>query len=254
MFTVVGWTQSQDSAVLVPVAALADPHVRVSGNDIIVPGEQPNQPPLNALVGMYALGPNLTRGQLISPSLRRLLNPEISPLDIGAEPASPTPWNDLRFNPIMLDPEEALDAQAAENGAGATRATILAWLADKAIEPVTGDIRSVRVTNTTTLVANAWTNGALTFDQSLPAGRYSIVGGRFVSAGMQAWRCVFVGYQWRPGAIGYDTDSEVENAAFRYGGLGSWGEFNHNTPPTIDFLSNSADTSQTGVLDLIKLS
>jgi hypothetical protein len=253
MFTLIGYTESQDSAVLVNVAALADPHVRVSGDDIIIPGEQPGNPALNSLIGAYALGPNLTRAQLLSPSLRRLLNPEIAPLDIAAEPSSPTAFIDLRFNPILLDPEEALNAQAAEDGAGATRATILAWLADKLIEPISGDIRSVRVTNASTLVANAWTNGALTFDQTLPAGRYAIVGGRFVAAGLQAWRCVFVGYQWRPGAIGYDTASEVEHAAFRHGALGSWGEFNHNTPPTIDFLSNSADTSQTGVLDLVKL-
>jgi len=247
MFTLIGWTESQDSAALVNIAALADPHVRVSGDDIVVPADIPT------LVGAYALGPNVTRCQLQSPSLRRILNPEISPLDIAVEPSTPTPWIDLRFNGIKLDPEEALNALGAEDGAGATRVTALAWLADKNIEPIAGDIRSVRVTNTSTLTANAWTNGALTFDQSLPAGKYAIVGGRFISTGLQAWRLVFVGYTWRPGAIGYDTASEVEHSAFRYGGMGIWGTFNHNTPPTVDYLSNSADTSQTGVLDLIKI-
>jgi hypothetical protein len=254
MFTLIGWTESQDSAALVNVAALADPHVRVSGDDIIVPGEQPGQAALTQLIGAYALGPNTTRAQLVSPSLRRVLNIELGPIDVGAEPAVPTPFIDLRMSPIVLDAEEALNAQAAEDAAGAARSTVLAWLADKPIEITRGDIRSVRVTNTTTLVANAWTNGALTFDQTLPAGRYQIVGGRFVSAGLQAWRCLFVGYQWRPGAIGYDVVSDVDHVAFRMGGLGIWGEFNHNTPPTIDFLSNSADTSQAGILDLIKIS
>lgn len=248
MFTLIGYTESQDSAVLVNVAALADQHVRINGDDIIVP------PEVSLIVGAYALGPNLTRAQLVSPSLRRFLNYEIAPVDIAAEPVSPTPWIDLRDHPIPLDPEEALDAQAAEDGAGATRGTILVWLASEAVQPVAGDIRTVRVTNTTTLVANAWTNGALTFDQSLPAGEYAIVGARFVSAGLQAFRAVFVGYQWRPGAIGYDTASEVEHEAFRMGKFGTWGTFRHNTPPTVDFLSNSADTSQTGELDLIKIS
>jgi len=248
MFSLVGWTESQDSAVLVNVAALADPHIRVNGDDVIVPAE------INNLVMAYGLGPNLTRIQLVSPSLRRVLNPEISPVDIAAEPTFPTPLVDWRANPIQLDPEEALDAQAAEDGAGATRATVLAWLADKAIAPVQGDIRPTRATNTTTLVANAWTNGALTFADQLPAGRYQAVGGRFFSAGLQAWRLVFVGYTWRPGAIGCDTAADPDDRTFRAGNFGVWGEFNHNTPPTVDFLSNSADTSQIGVLDLIKIS
>jgi len=247
MFTLVGWTESQDSAVLVNVAALAAPHIRVNLDDVIIPSEVP------LLVATYALGPNLTRAQLVSPSLRRLLNYEISPVEIAAEPLSPTAWVDMRDHPIPLDPEEALNAQAAEDGAGATRATILAWLADKAITPIVGDIRSTRVTNATTLVANAWTNGALTFADQLPAGRYACVGARFFGAGLQAFRMLFVGYTWRPGAIGFDTAADVDPFEFRCGRFGVWGEFNHNTPPTVDFLSNSADTSQIGVLDLIKL-
>jgi hypothetical protein len=248
MFSLVAWSESQDSAVLVNVAALADPHIRVNGDDVIVPTD------LQALVGAYAVGLNVTRAQLVSPSLRRYLNFEIAPFDLATEPVVPTAFIDLRRNPIILDPEEALDAQAAENGAGAIRSTIFAWLADKALEPVTGDIRTVRVTNASTLAASAWTNGALTFDQTLPAGEYAVVGGRFVSAGLQGWRCVFVGQQWRPGAIGYDLDNDIEHPAFRYGQMGVWGTFRHNTPPTIDFLSVSADTSQTGELDLMKIS
>jgi hypothetical protein len=37
------------------------------------------------------------------------------------------------------------------------------------------------------------------------------------------------------------------------GQLGEWGTFSHNTPPTVDFLSLSADTSQTVDLDLIMI-
>ena len=247
MFTLIGWTESQDSAVLVNVAALADPHVRVSGDDVIVPADVPR------IATVYASGLNIDRAQLISPSLRRILNLEISPLDVALEPTFPTPLLDLRFNTIGLDPEEALDAQAAEIGAGATRCTILCWLADKNIEVISGDIRSTRATNTTALVANAWTNGALTFTDTLPAGKYAVVGGRFFSAGLQAWRLVFVGYTWRPGAIGADTVADPDRDLFRYGNFGVWGTFNHNTPPTVDFLSASADTSQIGVLDLIKI-
>lgn len=253
MFTLVGWSASIDSAVLAPLAAIPDPHVRVNGSDIIVPGPQPNSPPLNALVGAFGIGVNITRLQLQSPSLRRILYEEVSPVNIAVLPVTVPPFMDARFTPPILDPEEALDAYIAESGAGATRVSAFAWLADQAIEPVRGDIRTVRVTATTTLTAFQWTNAQLTFDQALPAGRYQIVGGRMESAGLLAWRCVIVGGLWRPGAIGFAAASAVERDAFRYGGMGVWGEFNHNTPPTIDFFSGTADTSEAGELDLIKV-
>ena len=37
MFTMIGYSESQDSSSLVNVAALVDPHVRVVGDDIVVP-------------------------------------------------------------------------------------------------------------------------------------------------------------------------------------------------------------------------
>lgn len=247
-FSLVGWTQSVDTAgVLTPIAALADQSVRVNGNDIIVPTGLQN------LIAAYALGAAITRAQLVSPSLRRYLNPEIAPVDINILPTPPIGLMQLWDNPILLDAEEALDANYAENGAGAQRGTILGWLADGPIEPVTGDIRTVRVTATTTLVANAWTNGAIAFDQSLPAGTYQMVGARFFSTGLQAFRAVFVGGVWRPGAIGMATAQQDDPDIFRYGKLGSWGTFKHNTPPTFDWLSNSADTAETGALDLVKI-
>lgn len=247
MFTLVAWSASVDQAAIAAIAAVPDPHVRVNGNDIIVPTEISN------LLGAYANGVNITRAQLVSPSLRRLLNPEIAPVDISALPLTPFRFWDLRLDPIKLDGEEALDAQTAESGAGATRMNVLAWLGSGAVEPVRGDIRTVRVTAATTLVAFSWTNAALTFDQSLPAGRYQLVGGRFNTAGALAWRAVTPGYQWRPGGIGVTADSGAESFFFRAGNMGVWSEFNHNTPPTIDFLSATADTSETGELDLIKI-
>lgn len=247
MFSIVGWSASVDQVALAAIAAIPDPHVRVNGNDIIVPSAIPN------LVGFYANGVNITRAQLVSPSLRRFLNFESQPVDISALPQTPFRFTDLRLDPILLDGEEALDALTSESGAGATRMNAFAWLSDGPIEPVDGDVRSVRVTATQTLVAFNWTNAALTFDQTLPAGEYAVVGGRFNSAGLLAWRCVFPGNPWRPGGIGVASDSTAEGSIFRVGNFGTWGTFRHNTPPTIDFCSATADTSETGTLDLVKI-
>ncbi len=246
-FTLAAFSESQDSATLVNVAALADQHLTVSGDDLRVPEFA------NHLVGVHALGPNVTRAMLVSPTLRRMLNYEITPIDVGVEPASNPPVVMFARNPIPLVTDENINAQAAEDAAGASRATVLVWLSDGALTPVEGEMYTVRVTGATTLAANVWTNAALTFDQSLQPGRYAIVGARFIAAGLQAFRFAFVGGFFRPGGVGFDAASDFEPAHQRKGGLGVWGEFPHTVPPTVDFLSNSADTSETGELDLVKI-
>lgn len=242
-----GWYESQDSAVLVPTAALADPAMTVSGDNIQVPEYAP------MLIGAYAMGANVTRAQLQSPSLRRTVNQEIRPVNVGAEPLSPVVLDLPIGIGIPLDVDEQLQAWMAEDAAGASAVLILAWLSDKELSPVTGEIFSVRVTNASTLVANTWTNGALTFDQVLPVGRYAIVGARFESAGLQAFRFLMQGQTARPGGLGCDAAGDKDMVGQRFGGWGSWGEFASTNPPTVDFLSVSADTSQVGTLDLIKV-
>jgi len=68
-----------------------------------------------------------------------------------------------------------------------------------------------------------------------------------------AARLVFPGYSWRPGVIGRTSASQPDIEIFRYGKFGVFGEFDHNRPPTVDFFSSSADTSETVYLDLVKV-
>ena len=248
-FTMVAYSESQDSATLVNVAALVDPHVRVVGDDIVVPSGLPY------VGGVYAIGADITRAQLVSPSIRRRYPLEVTPIEIAAEPSDPVKYTPFFASPIGLDEDEALNFQAAENNASAGRCTGVVWLCDGATSPITGsEIFTIRSTNASTLVSYAWTNGALTFGDTLPAGTYAVVGMRASSTGLIAARLVFSQYPYRPGCIGSDTLGELGVPIFRMGGLGIWGEFQHNTPPTVDFLSLSADTSQTVDLDLVLIS
>ena len=248
-FTLVAYSESQDSATLVNVAALVDPHVRVVGDDIVVPTG------LNYVGGVYGIGTAITRAQLVSPSIRRRYPFEVTPVEIATEPADPVKYLPFFQSPIGLDPDEGLNFQAAENGAGANQSTGLVWLCDGATAPISGsEMFTIRATNASTLVAYAWTNGALTFSDTLPAGEYAVVGMRASSTGLIAARLVFSQYPWRPGCIASDTLGEYGVPVFRMGGLGIWGEFAHNTPPTVDFLSLSTDSSQTVDLDLVLLS
>lgn len=248
------WNESQDSATLVNVAALVDQAIRTSGDDVTVPDG------VDQLIGAYAMGVNIVRAQLQSPSLRSLLNYEIEPVDIGAEPASPYPIHLFPDSPIQLRADENLQAFASENAAGAARCTIGAWLATGPIRPVSGDIHTTQWSSATTLAANVWTQVPLTIAEALPAGRYQVVGARFEAAGAVFGRLIFKGsagqqsrITLRPGAVARDAASDLENEMFRRGNLGVWGEFDHNTPPDAEFLSVSADTSETVILDLIKI-
>lgn len=253
-FHLSAWRASADQATLTAIAALADQALRVSGNDVTVPDG------LEYLIGAYAYGPNITRAQLVSPSMRQFFNYEIEPVDVSAEPSSPYPVHLFPDSPIRLIHDESLNAQAAENAAGASLMGVAAFLATGSLRPVSGGIRSIRCTGGTTLVAGAWTACALTFGETLPAGRWMVVGARFESGGCELGRLIFKGNAnqgsnvlLRPGAVGHDAVSDIDNELFRRGNLGSWGEFEHNTPPDAEFLSNAADTAEVVILDLIKL-
>lgn len=248
MFHLAGFSASQDTATLANIAALADQAINTSGNDLIVPDDLP------LLIATYVLGPSLTRAQVTSPSMRRSWTQELLQIDLSATPTDQLLVAYHIANPIVLDTDEQLNALMSEGAAGASRGTVLVWLADTPPNEIIGqDIRTIRFTSTTAAVANVWSNIAIAFNDTLPAGRYSIVGAMLQSANMQAFRIVPRGAAFRPGAIGITALSQRHNEMFRHGNMGEWGQFDHNVPPTIDVLCNGADASFTGVMDLVYL-
>lgn len=247
MHHLVGYEESQDSAALVNVAALADDSINVQGDNIRIP------PVFNNLGAVYGLGVNITLARVLAPSLRALVNPDISPLDVSAEPTARAPFLDLFANPIPLTVGENLRFQAAEDGAGAQICNGLIWLVDGPSTPVGGEITTVRVTGATTLGAQAWTPVPLTFDQVLPSGRYQLVGARMIGATLKACRFIAPGVAHRPGMIGYDAVGDAEDSAFRAGRLGVWLEFDNVQSLQADCFAVAADTVQEGFLDIIRI-
>jgi len=247
MFTLVGFFESSGATTLTEIATLADPHLRVSGDDVIVPS-------LGNLAGVYVKSNTANDGRVVSPSLRRLVNFAVNPVREGSSHLNRDPekyWVDLFDHMIPLDVSEAVNLKAAESTA-ADAVYGLIWFADR-IDPVpAGVMRTIRAVSSTALTANAWTNVALTFDEDLPAGRYAIVGASGVSGGMVAFRFVVPGAYWRPGTIGNTDPSYIPMMSFRYGRKGLWGEFEHDLPPTVDVFSISADTDTKIWFDLIQ--
>lgn len=234
MFTLVGFYDATAHAALAEVDAIADPHVRVSGNDIYVPA-------LNKILGVFAGGANLTDCRLQSPSLRRMVNQRIT--HVYPEAMPPGSWYGA-FCPLWkerartLDVAEALNAFAI-NG-GATDEYVFVWLMDKLEALPPGEMVSLKGEVTLTGVEGAWVNGAITFSQTLPAGRYALVGMRGRHDQCVAARCVFPDTTPRPGCIGSQKYYTPSIPDFRYGGLGSWGEFEHDAPPSIDICTAAA--------------
>ena len=253
MLTTIAFYESIDlAAAWGNLAAIGDQHIFTSGDDLTVPA-------LNLVV---AIAPGVASGslgvaRLSSPSLRDISRPILAPVngnaDADAEPGSPPAVLDLRQTPLELTPNEQLNAEANSNTAAAAAQWVILWLSDTTITPVTGEIVTVRGTNTDTLTADVWTNGNLTLMEDLPVGRYQLVGMRAVSAGLVAARCVFREGGYRPGCLGCDAEGDLDSPLFRYGQLGVLGEFAHNAVPSVDFLSISGDSDQDVFLDLIKV-
>lgn len=260
-FTLIGFTESQASPALTLYAGIPDEHVRVEGDDIVVPE-------LNQILMALAMSANIRQGQLSSPSLRRiflqdmipLLNsgtlPSLQAVDEGGA-ATFNIYDGLAYNkhiddPIALEVSEKINA-LIDNNNNAEQGTVLIWLSDGKPTKASGEIRTLRATIPTTTATYVWSNQALTLQQTLPAGRYAVVGVTLVAANALAGRLVFVGGTWRPGCLAQDSVSDKRPIFFRKGNLGIWGEFEHDQPPTIDILTTAATGAAEIYLDLIQI-
>jgi hypothetical protein len=260
-FSLVGWSQSVETGGnLTEIDALADPHIRVEGKDVIVPSF------LARLFAAYSLGPSTIDAVLRAPSFRASLGvPDlpIRPLDIGDAPSDP--MTKVMEVDIPLVPNEKLNALFAELVPGAARNTVLAWLGYTVgfsnppywnVKPI-GPMFHVQGTYAPP-TAGVWTNRALTLPK-LKKGYYAVVGARaFADAAslpsLVAFRLVFSGFPYRPGGLGFAaTSASIKHASWykqRYGGLGVWGVFDSDVPPTVDILGFAADPGNIG-LDLV---
>jgi len=277
-WTVAAFNEVRDTevAVLSTLNGVDDDHIRVEKDDLFIPDE------LTQLVGVViAHGTGTVKGdpvlgRLASPSLRELILPTVDILSDTLDgyhkhvenlAASYTQNADTAYelaqryavmlfpdNPIPLVATEALTVELANRAVTGARGIALVMLADKAIAPIRGDIRTVRGTTNFTPTANAWSSGAITLDQDLPAGRYAVVGAKVVGGATYGFfRLIFTGYTWRPGGvIVRDIRLEVDKL-FRRGCLGVWGTFRHDQPPRLEVMEITAVANPTVYLDIMKV-
>ncbi len=214
---------------------------------------------LSYLSAFYGNGADATAFQFQSPSLLKRFgsyqNEEPFDVTSGAVIQTPPPVHDYFDKPIELAAAETLQLYGTTSASSTINGLAFLSSGPAAMNPIpaNAEIITIKGTSSTTLTANAWTACTLTLAQQLQAGTYGIVGMRAQSTHALAGRLA-AGLSgtggYRPGCIGSNTVSAMDNPRFRYGRAGVWGYFNNQTIPQVEFFSGTADTSETVFLDV----
>lgn len=244
------------------VAAPADAEINAVADDVL------NQPSAERFTVPFeynnvhwaaALSAEITRARLVTPSLEiRRTRPIIVPHNRAVLPSATLVKVYKPVKPIELIPSEELSVRYTASGL-AQNHYALALLGKKDLGALpSGDIRRVRCTGTTTLVASQWTSVTLTPDEQLEAGLYELVNMMAFSVTAIACRVIIQGQPYRAGVMAFNGASEQ----VAFDGAHNWeainkpypmGRFPHNLLPKVQFLSNAADAAETVLLDLIKV-
>jgi hypothetical protein len=226
--------------------AVQDQALPPFNNSVMIP------PVMVNLMGAFAYGANIGRAQLQSPSLRIPAQMDVSEISSTLITIQNQPRIRLFATGMpQLAPGEQVSAFVINTAAGADSEVVAIWLADKAPAVTNAEFRTMRASAATTLVPYTWSNtGTLLFEQTLPPGRYNVIGARVQSATGVLFRLVFPGYPWRPGGLANTDAFGITNYYQRYGGLGIWGTFDTTTFFTIDIMATAADTAQVVEVDV----
>lgn len=249
MFHLSAFYQSVDPALaLIAINAVREEMLFTNGVDLRVPTQLPN---IIGAIGM-ANDASFTRAQVQSPSLRVLANLDVEPIVAALVLGSPPEQSFWPATPVELTPDEAVNFAVASDPAAAVVHQGLIFLADGPQVPVEGRIFTVRATAAITLAAGLWVNGNLTFSQTLPAGRYQVVGMRARGTNLVAARLVFPEQVARPGVLAVNAVGDLDPYWTRFGRMGVFGEFPHTNPPTLDAFGVT-DAAQIVMLDLLRV-
>lgn len=228
------------------ITAVADPQLTQQNGHHL-----PNRDTL--LLAGYALGTSMTQVRVETPKLREMINPNLAPVERAAVPPDEPNVMFFRDYELALRGGEEIAVKASNNlGAATEQATIILWIGDRPTSPSPASIWTLRCTYSITGVLNGFANGALTFTQTLPTGRYEVVGMHVFGTALVAARLILPGFSHRPGVIAGATAGLNTSKGFRRGEMGVFGEFTNVALPQLEIFTNAAGVS-TGdcYLDLI---
>lgn len=253
MFHTVAFSQNMGSVNLGGlVTPIVDNTVTIQGNNLLIPATY-NQ--LFGAAGFATAASTVTTMQIQAPSLREVFYPNVMPIVLGATFSGLPAVYEAFDNPLPLETNEGLNLYSDALLATPTgQQGAVVFLSDGKRTPVTGQrIYTMKCTAAVQCAVNAWVNGPLTFNQTLPVANYDVVGMRAEGTGLYAARINFIGASaiTRPGCPGVSGPSQMDLYDFRMGRVGVWGSFNSLTPPSIDFFGGTS-TAQVIYLDLVQ--
>ena len=247
MHHLLAWRVSAADATAVDVTPVADSIWAIQNGHFM-----PQRNWLLQAAYFGAAGPN--RARFITPTFRQITTPWIRPVNTDIVPANVVGAADYRANPLMFRALEEIQLEGMQTTGGAAVVVGIAAVSKEPIVPAPqGDIYTLRGTGATTVTAGAWSLITVTWQDTLPAGRYALVGGTFIGATAIAGRCILEEQVDRPGWLGNAAADNVGSTIGLKGGLGVWGQFTGNRFPNVEMLCNAADTAQEIYLDLIKI-
>jgi hypothetical protein len=206
------------------------------------------------IIAAYAGSPTMLRARINSPTLRQFFPPKILPFNKALLPPNDPHLQDFRSQPLHIPGRQEIQVELTANPGTTEAAFAFLILQDRFVQAPAGDIFTLRGTATTTCVVGAWTACPVTWDDSLPPGIYSVVGGACYSAGGIAFRIIMDNFYFRPGGV-MGATPDLRAPLWQYnGGMGEWGQFRSVSFPRLEVLSSSADTAETLFLNVIRVS
>lgn len=231
------------------VSGVSDPANTLSSNGRFI------FPDNYRMLAAAVMGASIGAARLNAPSLRSVVLPELYPVNVGAALSDNVKIvAPGRFGPRVIKNEEVA-VELSHAGAGAEDVFAGLFMAPTFVPAPEGPIFTLLASASPTLTAGTWVNVALTFNQTLPAGEYTVVGLNVICNDAFLARLVFPGGPvFRPGCVVNDTYGQTNPIEpFRYGRMGLYGKFENTAPPTLDILGYVAGAETPVVmLDVIK--
>lgn len=224
-------------------------------NDGILPIQNGHFLPASDLYLRWAapIGLLLNYARMVTPTFRQLTSPYLRPINLAALPVDMIQAADYIRRPLRIKALEELQVIGfnSANTSGNYYVPMALSLDSGESAPI-GDVYTMRGIGTTTVVAGAWTLCAITWQDSLPQGMYSVVGLNSIGATCIASRLVFQNQYWRPGCVGTTLVSDRPATVNRDPRMGIWGKFPSNAMPQFETLCDAADTAQEVYVDFVR--
>jgi hypothetical protein len=205
------------------------------------------------LIASYAGAVTLLRTRYNSPKIRQVTPSYVSPVNTTLLPGTRPGVADFRARPFILRAQEEIVIESTDSAAGPNNHYVLSWYDFGRIEAPLGDVYGLRGTSTTAGVASTWTTADVTWENTLPAGRYAVIGGQLISATNVAWSLIFYDQMPRPGGLGQAAAGLYPWEPQLNGGLGVWGWFTTITLPRLRILDNATGNAHTIILQVIRV-